>query len=304
MKTRPESFTITPIQEAQLPQLATFIAAINARPEHHCLHCGRTEAELTAELADLDVPATESFFLAHLAGQWLGVLGADFLPEAGRGWLWGPFITDEAAGGHDTIAAALLRAVLDSAPAGLQQLDAFNDVHNDRAWHFFLGQGFTARDLYHVYAARRENRPDSHPPPAFAPLRPEQLPALDALHDALFPNNYETAETMLNSMSGTKVVFTAGEGTQVDGYILAEVQPVNEGFIHLLGVDSNSRGRGLGQALLHHALNWLFNKHHVDQVSLVVRDNNDARRLYERAGFGLLHSGRACMWLAEGSDNG
>src|SRR5690606_24678787 len=123
--------------------------------------------------------ATESFFLAQQDGRWLGVLGADFLPEAGRGWLWGPFITDETAGDYETIAAALLQAVLASAPAGLQQLDAFNDVHNDRAWHFFLGQGFTVRDLYHVYTAQRANRPDSPPPSAFPRLRPEQLPALD-----------------------------------------------------------------------------------------------------------------------------
>ena len=58
-----------------------------------------------------------------------------------------------------------------------------------------------------------------------------------------------------------------------------------QGQIGLVGVSAEARGRGVGHALVNHALDW-FTRNDVEAVAVVTQGGNvAAQRLYQRCGF-------------------
>jgi GNAT superfamily N-acetyltransferase len=134
-------------------------------------------------------------------------------------------------------------------------------------------------------------------------LRPgmaQDLHALDAIaraghtdsryyHDPGFPRArcddlYST--WIRRSLEGAiaDVVFVPVVDGQPAGYVTCQVD-AKEGWIGLVGVGPQARGRGVGGALIRRALDW-FRQAGVEEVLVVTQGRNEAaKRLYERSGF-------------------
>lgn len=81
-------------------------------------------------------------------------------------------------------------------------------------------------------------------------------------------------------------VYVAEVGGQLVGYVSCNLVPAQRtGQIGLLGVAGAAQGRGVGQALVHRALEW-FADHDAETVAVVTQGRNTAaQRLYQRCGF-------------------
>jgi dTDP-4-amino-4,6-dideoxy-D-galactose acyltransferase len=92
-----------------------------------------------------------------------------------------------------------------------------------------------------------------------------------------------------NSLSGfaDQVLVAENRGT-VSGFITVRIdQSTHVGQIGLVGVAEDSRGLGIGAALVTAASGW-FGSHEVEQVKVVTQGSNQAAlRLYQSAGFRL-----------------
>ena len=71
------------------------------------------------------------------------------------------------------------------------------------------------------------------------------------------------------------------------GYVTCkrDAEPAKTGWIGLVGVGPQARGRGVGSALIRRAIAW-FRESGVEEVLVVTQGRNEAaKRLYERSGF-------------------
>ena len=80
-------------------------------------------------------------------------------------------------------------------------------------------------------------------------------------------------------------VLVADSDDGLCGYVSCHVDGADAGRIGLVGVRDGARGRGLGLALVGHALAW-FDARGIARVRVVTQGRNiAAQRLYERCGF-------------------
>jgi dTDP-4-amino-4,6-dideoxy-D-galactose acyltransferase len=80
-------------------------------------------------------------------------------------------------------------------------------------------------------------------------------------------------------------VFVFDMGGKAAGYISCQLLDAATGQIGLVGVNSNWRGKGIGQALVMQALKW-FADQGLTKVSVVTQGRNiGALKLYENCGF-------------------
>lgn len=275
---------ITNAKSADIHQIAQVIAKINSDPAHHCLHCDQETAGILEEIKLLEIPVEESFVVVWDGEQMVGVLGADVAGERDRAWLWGPFIGN--ADWQET-AEALYNYLTTELLSPMKELNQFLDTANEQGIAFYESLGFKELKKSHVYQAFPPAEPVTEPSPE---MTPPQWKTFIALHEETFPNSYFSGREIIERLGKQDKVFVQADGDTVLGYVYANVEPT-EGFIHFLGVREEMRGRGIGRSLLTTAVSWLFNQQKVPQVGLVVDDENNARRLYERSGFGLLYSG-------------
>jgi GNAT superfamily N-acetyltransferase len=275
--------TITKPESADLQKIARFIASINSDPTHHCLHCDQEEAGLVEEIKMLEVPIEESFVAAWDGDELVGVLGGDLTEERDRAWMWGPFIK-----GVDwaKTADALYNYFTNHQPQ-LKEMNQFLNAANEQGHTFHLERGFKEIKTSHVYQANPPAQPISDPNPE---IIPSQWHSFIDLHEETFPTTYYSGRNIIERLNKENKVFVQADGEYVLGYVYANVEP-SEGFIHFIAVQEEARGQGIGKGLLETAVSWLFNKKGVTQVGLVVDDENNARQLYEKCGFELLHTG-------------
>jgi dTDP-4-amino-4,6-dideoxy-D-galactose acyltransferase len=107
--------------------------------------------------------------------------------------------------------------------------------------------------------------------------------------DPLFCAMY--AEWMHKSLTGERadqVMIVEAEG-QTAGMLTVK-QDGSTGSIGLVAVDSQYEGKGMGNALVRHAINWSADRA-CTQISVVTQERNlSACRLYERCGFHIEQS--------------
>ena len=155
------------------------------------------------------------------------------------------------------------------------------------AW--WRSRGATPAGVVHIY--RCEGRaPLSSGSHIHEALR-DDVAAVARLHEEAFPRTYLAVDDMLADPPNRKVL-VADRGQACVGYVCAERQPDGTGYIHYLAVDPTQRRQGLGRDLLLAALHWLHVERSVSETALTVADENDARSLYEQAGFALLATGQ------------
>ena len=95
----------------------------------------------------------------------------------------------------------------------------------------------------------------------------------------------ETGLTILNDRG--KEVYAVRDGHGVAGFIVLEMRGFATGYVQILCVRSDCRGRGVGSALLQWAEDRIF-RDSPNAFICVSSFNPDARRLYERRGFELV----------------
>jgi ribosomal protein S18 acetylase RimI-like enzyme len=234
------------------------------------------------------------FAMALQDGNLVGAFGSEFDEALGRGWLWGPFAPTED---WAEVASALSDRLLEILPPSIRRLDGFLHVANERGREFYLSHGFEQLKRHHVYVAAR-GRELLPACVVCRALEPSQKESFSRLHDALFPDTYETGESIVAKLDDDHAVFVQTEGDDVVGYIYVAIEDgTREGYVEFLGVRADARRRGLGKGLLLTALKWWFEEKGVSEVSLTVSDEDTAARaLYESVGFGLRTTGVNFRW--------
>ncbi len=116
--------------------------------------------------------------------------------------------------------------------------------------------------------------------PTIRPATPADLPLLELLERASFPDCWTRASLQTTLHEAGYLVLVAGELGFLIGWNSGE-----EAEIARLGVLESARGQGIGAALVERALAD-FKARGVTSIFLEVRaDNPTAIRLYERANF-------------------
>ena len=271
------------------PRIADLIADQNRAPETQCTHSGEGRDSILQVMNKWEEASEFCFAIALQDGNLVGAFGCEFDEALGRGWLWGPFaLKDDWA----EVASALLDRLLEILPPSIRRLDGFLHVTNERGRDFYLSHGFEQLKRHHVYVAARPREPfRAHE--ACHVLESSQRESFSRLHDTLFPNTYETGESIVAKLDDDHAVFVHTEGADVVGYIYVAIEDgTEEGYVEFLGGRADARRRGVGRGLLLTALKWLFEAKGVSEVGLAVSDEDTAARaLYEGAGFGLRHTG-------------
>lgn len=283
-----DALEIRQARHEDLAEIASLIAQQNQTPEHQCITSGEGYDSILQTMLKWDKVSEICFAIAVQDGRLVGLQGAEFDEELGRGWLWGPFALTE---NWTALAAALLAELQEILPPAVRRLDFFVHERNQRAFRFYLGQGFHSIQASHVYVAPRPQAPLAPPEPCYS-LAEGQAGAFRALHDSIFPKTYYTGRDILDQLDGDHHVFVCGKGEDLLGYIYASVDESADGYIDFVGVRADVRGRGLGRRLLLTALDWLFAVKNVAQVGLTVSDDQvNARSLYEKVGFRIKYTG-------------
>jgi ribosomal protein S18 acetylase RimI-like enzyme len=271
------------------PRIAVLIADQNRAPETQCTHSGEGRNSILQVMNKWEEASEICFATALRNDNLVGTFGCEFDEALGRGWLWGPFaLTADWA----EVASALLDRLLEILPPSIQRLDGFLHVANERGRDFYLSHGFEQLKRHHVYVAARPGEP-LRADEACHMLEPGQKESFRRLHDTVFPDTYETGESISAKLDDDHVVFVHTEGDDVVGYIYVAIEDgTREGYVEFLGVRADARRRGVGKGLLLTALKWWFEEKGVSEVGLTVsEEDSGARALYERVGFGLKHSG-------------
>ena len=281
---------------AEWPAWGSFVAQHNRRADGRvrCLHSeqGDSADSHAAELRSL--PADEAVFAVAEAddGRPLGWIGAEVDGAAGRAWLRGPLTAE----GDAALAQALVAHLLQALPA-VRRFDAFPQTDDSTLVQPCREAGFTGLAVYHVMRADTgaDAVPDTVPDAAIQPLQAGAavLPELLALHDRLFPATYLRGDALPASLDGDHQLFAVQHAGRLGGYVYVQHRRAeHEGYIDYLGVAEAARGRGLGRALLTHALHWALRERGLPCVHLTVRqDSAPALGLYRAVGFAEVAAG-------------
>jgi ribosomal protein S18 acetylase RimI-like enzyme len=283
----------TKIREAfpgDYPAIAAIIAEQIQRPETHCIQTSSTDdpSAIAEEMAELYAKDELRFVLAEQDGQVIGLIGCEYDESVGRGWMRGPFLTQDL---WESLSAAMLEALLAALPATIRRLDSFLNQKHARGHQFYLENGFQPQGRTHVYYAEA-HRPA--PGLQICPeIQPDQEAAFMGLHDSAFPVTFISGRGILEQLDQDHKLFVYAKETALDGYIYLSVDKFGgEGYVEFIAVQPELRGKGIGKALLLCALEWCFATRQLSGVALTVHEElANAQALYESVGFRHLYAG-------------
>lgn len=278
------------LTEDERPALRAFVAARNRPGGQLCLHLADRPEEVAADLAELEPLTSRCLVLDDGPGSpWRGAIVWEVGGPAGdRAWLVGPWTAPLDGDLH----AALIEAAVARLPGAVTRIDNFVDLGFEIGCAVHRRLGFDARRTVHVMRA------DAHravPPPAgvrieaVESLETVDRVALEALHDAAFPDTHTAVSGMLGS---GRLWCARADG--IAGYVYA-VRPAElpEGRVQYVAVAPGARRRGIGRALLSTAVAWLLEGGAPEVFLTVDAENVDALNVYRAAGFERYRSGVA-----------
>lgn len=271
------------ITSVDLSDVAYLIEKQNANPETQCLYSGERAEEIKTALQREPAPC---YVVARKGHRLIGAMGCEV--EKGRGYLQGPFID---GADFDATADALWAALQTQLPP-LTGWEAFLHVCNERGAAFYLRQGFRRGQTAHIYVLPASALQPIEGEPALRFTR-ECAESVRALHERAFADDPTSIEPFMNGDDETRRLFVSVQDGRCVGYVAASInENPREGSIDLLAVDASVRNRGYGRRLLLTAAHWLIRERGMHRVGLTVRDMRaEARGLYQRSGFQLLHTG-------------
>lgn len=279
-------------QEQDFEAIAHLIVQQCAHPQTHCIHSDTDQGFQTTydEIKKLHTQSGICFVIALQNDHCVGALGCEYEAFLGRGWLRGPFVDNTNSAWPD-LATALLEKLMETLPTTIRRLDTFLNQANERGNQFYLQQEFEQIRHVHVYIAP-PSPPNAQPSPHCGLLTPEHEADFIKLHNTIFPDTYADGQAILESLDTDHQVLVYTQDHHVLGYLYANHEEGNEGFVEFLGVQHDARNQGIGFQLLKSGLHWLFHEKSAPRVGLTVNDDNtNARTLYEKCGFRLEYTG-------------
>jgi len=281
------------VPAAQWPGLAEALFRFNRAPDGgvHCLHAdqGADVAAHAAELARLPVDEAAFWVVEEAGGRLQAVAGCEFDPVIGRAWLRGPVAVDAQALAR--CGPPLLRA-LEAGLPGLACFDAFPSESDAALNALYESAAYRRVDVHRVLQAPLA-APAGAPDPRVRRATAADLPALLALHHALFPTGYLKDEDVAEALARPdRCVLVACADGAVAGYLVARDEAQDdEAYVDYLGVDETRRGDGLGAGLLQCAMRWGWElgRHHASLTAR--RDRLAALALYQRLGYVQVSAG-------------
>jgi ribosomal protein S18 acetylase RimI-like enzyme len=285
------------VPPAAWPGLAPYLHAWNRRADGRprCLHSDQGP-DASAHAAELAALATDqaAFWLGTdaVTGAPAGVIGCEVDHAAQRVWLRGPLAAMPAW--LDAMPALSTLTLLAQTLPQVRQWDAFvaEDDAALNAW--YRAAGFEPQQLHRVLQAPAAGLAALPPLPQVRAATAQDRALAWALHSALFPSSYLSADDFGADASRRALWVVPGDdGGAIAGYLHAEDQPPgDELYVDYLGVVESARGRGLGAALLQRAGQGAVERGRT-QVALTVReDRRGALGLYLRCGFAQVSAGR------------
>lgn len=279
-------------KKPQLTEIARFIANVNSAPEHHVGFCGKKEEEILHTLKEDfgDIPAMDAFVLAIEDEKTVGVCGFDADMERGSAEIWGPFVNSKQAA---KVTELLWTSLLSEMPTTIKTVELFPEKKNTSvltlAKEFDFSHGSDQTILTCSKHTFMDKKVETE---TITSIQSNEYNPFIHLHDRLFPKTYLSGKEMIDQLGEASQVFIASdEEGRVIGYVYVEASPdFGEGSIEFLGVDTHSREKGIGTALLSKGLEWLFSFETIDEITLCVNSANEkAIHIYQKLGFHTEH---------------
>ena len=279
--------------DVRLADVARFIADLNRLPEHHIGYLSLEQAGVLHELREM-VQGSSELLVATVNGEMVGVLGFDADPEIGRTWLYGPFV---AEGEWQRMADELWNVLDPLIQEPVREVEVYCNAANTNVIAFARGLRLAPYKDAVILRIDRDEALAQPEPDGVMLVTPEHHQAFVDLHQATFPNTYYTGVQILDRVAASpdRRVFAIVEGGELLGYAHVEALPdLADATIEFVGVSPAARGKGVGTRLLHAALHWIFSYPTINVLSLTTEtDNAVALRLYQRAGFRIIHEMRS-----------
>lgn len=165
------------------------------------------------------------------------------------------------------------------------------DVVDRPVYSLLAAAGFRPTSTTRIMRLGRANTPTPQLPRPYrlASFNESLLPSLLSTYYATWPTDYyggddtaDIARIFRQASDDDLYLALAGNSDEVAGYVLASRTP-ELGVIDEVAVHPAHRRKGLGAALVLKAIQSLGDR----TITLVVMDDNPARRLHERLGFAL-----------------
>jgi [ribosomal protein S18]-alanine N-acetyltransferase len=283
------------VPPTEWPALGAFIFLSNRTADGRvrCLHSdqGGDERSHVAELAEL--PAGDAAFwrAAGSRGEALGVIGCEIDRSQRRAWIRGPWAIP---GPSSASLEAVLLNTLERALPEINRLDAFPSEDDETLVALYRGAGYCRMDVHRVMqAALGDAGTSTTADPRIRPARSDDLRQWLPLHHGLFPGSYLSDDEIAAAISdGPRLVLTAWLDGRPAGYLVAKDDATgDELYMDYLGVDAAARGRGLGRALLRHAMSWGEDRGRKRAALTVRQDRAEALSLYLQCGFQQARAG-------------
>ncbi|GAA0454432.1 GNAT family N-acetyltransferase [Alkalibacillus silvisoli] len=276
------------MSEEEIDNVSKFIAMLNNMEESHIGFCGKDHEEIKKSMIDdiEDIDYTNSFIVAHVKDQLVGVLGFDYDLEDRSAEIWGPFIKE----GYWEIAIDLWEQMVGLLPNEIESLHKFPNKRNLKAQKLAENVGFSKQSKEIVLAFEKHNQSELSEQ-ELVELTENDYDEMKTLHDEVFPKAYYSGQRILNRLNGTRKVLIITNEQGFAGYVYVEAEPeFEEGSIEFFAVKESERGKGYGEFLLTAALKWLFTFETISSIDLCVNSGNEkAIKLYERIGFKRVH---------------
>ncbi|MCT1556863.1 GNAT family N-acetyltransferase [Helcobacillus massiliensis] len=269
-----------------------FIASMQADPATATAYVGTLEEGLETELEDLDQDWMDTLRVClDSDGSITGAVLLEWDDEVGMSWIHGPWCTPDT---WDRDAVDLLRAAVEQAPVGRHEIYA--DLSNTRLADLAADQGWRGGTAHCVMRISREAaaRADE----SVRPVRPGDLDAVRALHEAAFPGTYATARQLVDGDQGYRTLVADSSPGSSDGKVIGFITgQEDDGDIYLdfLAVDPAHRRQGVARRLIGALAAHLPGK----DMTLTVADTSEAAlALYDALGWERTATTRGYRWPA------
>jgi ribosomal protein S18 acetylase RimI-like enzyme len=263
----------------QVQAVAAFISRLQLDVAHYIAYFDTLEQAVAETIREWHLP--DGALIAQQQDEIVGVLGVESNPQTGRVWLHGPLVD---APEWNAIADALYNEAHHMIPASAREEELFADEANSRVAAFAARHGFTPSEPN--VSLRFERRDiDDLPVASARELLPAEYPALEKLHNGIFPSAYYTGAQLIEQLSDRSKIFVLHQDDAPVGYVFAQVDG-EEGYIDFVGVAEDARRKGIGRQLVAFVTRWLFTFPEVRAVRLTVSANHTAAlNLYRQLGY-------------------